>query len=858
VNRPRLDPLPIDEHLLRIAAAVRERGAAVVIAPPGSGKTTRIPPALLDSRLAEKGRVIVLQPRRIAAKAAAARIASERGWTLGREAGYQVRFERRASTATRIEVVTEGILARRLQSNPFLEGISAVVLDEFHERSIHTDLSLALLREVREGPRPDLAILVLSATLDPAPVAAFLGDCPVITAGGRPYPVEVRYLERPDRSPVTELAGRALEEAWSGAKGHALVFLPGIGEIRRMAREIEAFARAIDAAVLPLHGSLSLAEQEAALAPSRRRKIVLATNIAETSLTIDGIDLVIDSGWARILRSDPRHGIDHLELSRIGKHSAEQRSGRAGRLGPGTAIRLWTEAEHAKLPDAEPPEVQRVDLASAVLELRAWGSDARAFRWFEAPPAWKLDRAETLLIDLGALDGPRGAPTPVGKRMLEVPAHPRLARVVIEAARRGRGREGAALAALIGERDIVPFADEPRSGRGSRAARETGPSDLLARLDLLEAAERSGFRSPGVDGSRARAVARTRDLLARSARDQAPDAPSRGDDDLLRALLLGYPDRVVRRRSPTSSRGLMVGGRGVILAEESIVRDSELYLAIEVDAGADPAPGRPGTGADALVRVASAVRREWIEDAFPDRIEERTSTAYDNSADRVRATAAVHYRDLPLEEPRDRRPDPEEAARLLAAAARPRALELFLAHETAAPFLRRALWLKEWMPELDLPALDAGDLGTIIPDACAGKVSLAEVRRSDLEGLLRGRLDRVQLAAIERHAPETWTVPAGRAVRLEYEPGKPPVLAARLQELFGLAETPSIAGGRVRLLLHILGPNNRPVQVTQDLRSFWNTTYARVRKDLRARYPKHAWPEDPWTAQPESRPRRRR
>jgi len=302
----------------------------------------------------------------------------------------------------------------------------------------------------------------------------------------------------------------------------------------------------------------------------------------------------------------------------------------------------------------------------------------------------------------------------------------------------------------------------------------------------------------------------------------------------------------------------MVGGRGVVLAEESIVRDSELYLAIEVEAGTEPAPGRPAPGGDALVRVASAVRREWIEEAFGDRIEERTSTHYDAGADRVRATTAVCYRDLPLEEPRDRRPDPVDASRLLAEAARPRALEIFLAHETAAAFLRRALWLGEWMPEIGLPAFDAADLGSAIADACAGKLSLAEVRKSDLEGLLRGRLEHAQLAAIERHAPETWKVPSGRAVRLEYEPGRPPVLAARLQELFGLAETPSIAGGRVRLLLHILGPNNRPVQVTQDLRSFWDTTYARVRKDLRARYPRHAWPEDPWTAQPESRPRRRR
>ncbi|MBI4607107.1 MAG: ATP-dependent helicase HrpB [Planctomycetes bacterium] len=858
-----MQPLPIDPEVPRIVDLVRRHGALVLCAPPGSGKTTRVPPALLEG-LGARGRVVVLQPRRIAARAAAARIASERGWTLGREVGYQVRFERRTSRETRLEIVTEGILTRRLQSDPFLEGVSCVVLDELHERSIHADLALAVLREVRAAARRDLVVVVMSATLDPEPVSRFLGGCPAVTPGARPLPGEVRYLDRPDRSPAGELAARVLRDAWRAARGNALVFLPGIDEIRRAARELEGFARIQDALIAPLHGGLSLEEQELALRPAARRKIVLATNVAETSLTIEGVDLVIDGGLARILRSDPRTGIDRLEVSRISKRSAEQRAGRAGRLGPGTAVRLWTRAEDALLPEAEAPEVRRVDLSATVLELKAWGvTDPASFGWFEAPEPAALERAEELLAALGAVEERRGPLTPAGRAMLAIPAHPRLSRMLVEAHARGVLAEGAALAALIEERDIVPLIAAGRPGGGG--ASETGPSDLLARLDLLDEAERLGrggggrgrLAALGVDPGAVRAVLQARDALLRSARETLGPEPrpagrgSGGDAALLRVLLHGYPDRVVRRRAKGGDRGRMTGGRGVALARESIVRDAELFLAVEVEDG-------PRGSQEALVRLASAVRRDWLEEDFPQAISEARETFFDAKLERVRSTAAALYRDLPLEEPRDHRPEPAEAERVLAAAARERAEEAFAADEDASRWLARVRSLREWMPELGLPAFSLEELREAIAQACAGKSSLAEVRALGLVEVLRGRLDRAQLQALDRHAPEALRVPSGSAVRLAYEPGRPPVLAVRLQEMFGLAETPRVAAGRVPVLLHLLGPNFRPVQVTQDLRSFWDNTYAQVRKDLRARYPKHAWPEDPWTAAPQRKPGARR
>jgi ATP-dependent helicase HrpB len=686
--------------------------------------------------------------------------------------------------------------------------------------------------------------------------------------------VEVRYLDRVDRTEVRgarglpELASRVLRESWRESGGNALVFLPGIGEIRRAARLLESFAGSQDAILAPLHGSLGLDEQQAALTPSEKRKIILSTNIAETSLTVEGVDLVIDGGCARVLRNDPRHGIDRLEVERISKHSADQRAGRAGRLGPGKALRLWTRAEHSSLPEDEEPEIRRVDLASTVLELRAWGiSDPAAFEWYEAPDPLRLERAEDLLVALGAVKAKHGPLTLRGKAMLEIPAHPRIARIIVEAHGKGLLEAGATLAALLEEKDIVPISagpSAPERGRG----KEAGPSDLLERCDLLSGVEGQGFRRarPGageVDVAAARAVARTRDVLIRDAREALGPQPlgkSKGagtagrgipEETLLRILLCGYPDRVVRRRAKGSDRGVMTGGRGVVVSPQSSVRDAAFFLALDLD------DGPHGQRGEARVHLASAVRREWIEEDLAQFIAERVETSFDLEGEKVRATRTLCYRDLPLEEPRDHKPPPMLAERLLAAAVRDKAEAIAGANLGAVSWLARVRSLAAWMPELELPRFDAAELGDILAGACAGKTSLAEVREADLLGLLKSSLPHSKLRAVEEHAPEALRVPSGNKIRLSYEPPRPPVLAVRLQEMFGLAETPTVAAGRVPVLLHLLGPNFRPVQITQDLRSFWNTTYAQVRKDLRARYPKHAWPEDPWTAQPTSRRRKK-
>src|SRR4051812_48365834 len=537
-------PLPIDPHLPQIVNAVRQHRALVLVAEPGAGKTTRVPPALLRAGLLsrEHPNVVMLQPRRVAARASAERIAEENAWELGREVGYHVRFERKISRDTRLRVLTEGILTRQMLDDPFLEGVGAVILDEFHERSLHTDVTAALLREVRQTVREDLVLVVMSATLDAEPVATFLGGAPVVRVPGRTFPVEISFVtpvgERlpeqaaasvraaveepfvPKRSAGVSPASSALEEergrdARATLKDDILVFLPGAEEIRRTMHRLEALAGQHDLLLLPLHGSLPFDEQQRALRPSPKRKVILATNIAETSLTIDGVSTVIDSGYARIAGFDPRRGLDKLELTRISKASATQRAGRAGRTGPGRCIRLWTEREDRHLPAFEEPEVRRVDLCGTVLALHAWGKpDPRQFGWYEPPDERMLAAAERLLVMLGALTSESGGQiTALGRRMMDLPVHPRLARLLIEAATHGMLDDGATVAALLSEKDIVARAT-PTGPFSPRAARERGDSDLTLRLALLAEAERDrfhhGLRDRGIDPTAARQVVKTR------------------------------------------------------------------------------------------------------------------------------------------------------------------------------------------------------------------------------------------------------------------------------------------------------------------------------------------------------------
>ncbi len=845
-----MTPLPIDPELPRILGALDDRGVLVLVAAPGSGKTTRVPPAMV--RRGGEGAVLVLQPRRVAARSTAARIALEQGWTLGREVGHHVRFDRRASADSRLVVMTEGILARRLLADPFLEGVAAVVLDEFHERSLHTDLALALLREVRREVRPDLRIVVMSATLDAAPVAAFL-DAPVVEVAGRTFPVAVSHRDvlRP-ADPEAVAAAVAELLADPADRGHVLAFLPGAGEIRRARSALAPIAAARGAVVLPLHGSLSSEEQDAALRPSDRRKIILATNIAETSLTIDGVTAVVDSGLARVAGHDAVRGLDRLDLKPISRASADQRAGRAGRTAPGRCLRLWSEQNHALREPFETPEVRRVDLGPTLLTLHSWGvTDPRGFAWYEAPEPDRIDAAEALLARLGAFDPTARRITPMGERMLTLPVHPRLARLLLAAADAGLLREGAALAALLSEKDVL--ARRPSGGR-------RGASDLLDRLDLLAEAEASRF-SPslvdrGIDPAAARQTARVRDDLvrlgSRLASAEPADLPAEAREEaLLKLLVLAYPDRVVRRRG-SEGTGVMVGGRGVRLARESAVRDGEFFLAL------DPRERRDRGALELLVSVASVARWEWLEELVPQSIRRERRVEYDAARERVAAMNRLWYEDILIREDAARAPDGRETSRALFEALRPRAGAIFRDDPAAASWLARYEFVREAVPELGWPALDDDALAGPLEVLCHGKAAMEEVRKAPKLAYLEGLLTRDQSRDLDACAPATIAIPSGRSVRLEYEPGRRPVLSVKIQELFGWSDAPRLARGRVPLLLELLAPNHRPAQVTSDLRGFWADTYHQVRKDLRGRYPRHPWPDDPATAQaPDRGPRPR-
>jgi ATP-dependent RNA helicase HrpB len=767
-----LPSLPVDAHVAEIRDALRRHRSLVLVAPPGAGKTTRVPPALV-----EDGPVFLLQPRRVAARSIAARIADEQGRKLGSEVGFEVRFERLASAGTRLLVATEGILARRLQRDPLLEDFATVVLDEFHERSIHADLALAFLKPALAA-RSDLRVLVMSATLDPGPVSEFLGGCPVLRVDVRPHPVAVRYAPGVG-------AEAAVREAIAGPGANVLCFLPGAGEIRDLQSRLGGLS------AFPLHGSLSAAEQDAALRPGTGRRVILATNIAETSVTVEGVTHVVDSGWQKVMRYDAERALDRLELERVSAEAAEQRTGRAGRTGPGHAVRLWDARD--RLRSRREPEIHRVDLAAPVLEVLAWGADPLTFEWFERPDEDRLRAAWALLERLHAAEGRRL--TAVGERMRGLPLPPRLARVFVEA---GETARAAAACAWLAE---------GRAG-GARGEAATTESDVLPLLDRMADAPwrvREAARQLARLGERARA------------------ASASADDDvaLRRALWTGFPDRLARRREPGGSRLLLSSGRGAILARESGVRDAEWLVALDVSAGTAAA------GSEALVRLASRVEREWVEPTASEvvhRLEE----------DSVRAHARDRYDAIVLEE-RAVPVDPAEAARLVAGALRERGL--VGENERTERRLRFA------GIEADLPALFVA--------ASAGKTRVPAIDLAEW-------LDGAQRRELERLAPETIPLPSGRRARLEYREDGTVTAAVKLQELFGLAEAPRIGPRREAVTLELLAPNGRPVQTTRDLRGFWERTYPEVRKELRGRYPKHPWPEDPWTAVPTHRTRKTR
>jgi ATP-dependent helicase HrpB len=834
-------PLPIDPVLPAVVTALQGGSAVVLRAPAGAGKTTRVPPALLDAGLAGNGRVVLLEPRRLAARAAARRIADERGGAVGDEIGYQVRFDRRSGPGTRIVAVTPGILLRQLLDDPFLETVGIVVFDEFHERGLENDLALGLVRLVQQTVRPDLRVVVMSATIATEPIAAYLGGCPVVSGEGRLYPVEIVYQPRPESLPWPAATARVVEALLGRTPGDVLVFLPGLGEIRQTARQLEWLAAERDLAVLPLHGDLPAEEQDAALLPQRRRKVVLATNVAETSVTVEGVTGVVDTGLARTLLFDSGVGLDRLRITPISRASADQRAGRAGRTAPGVCVRLWSETAHRGRPEQTEPEIRRVDLCGAVLQLLAFGeTDPEHFPWPEPPRPAAVTRARDLLRRLGAADDT--GVTAAGRTLARLPVHPRLGRLLVEGQRLGQPGRAALAAAILSERD--PFGRE-WTGRGLATS-----SDLLDRVEALEAFERGtpSHIAGTLNRGTARSVLRARDQLQRLLRNVPATGNPEGsaDEALLMAVLAAFPDRVARRREPGSRRGVMVGGRGVRLAPSSGVTGSELFVCVDVDAGQG----------EALVRQASAVQRDWLA---PELIRVNTELEFDESTERVTARRRVRYDDLVLDDEPAALPDAAEVARVLAAAAERQLQRVLPPDDSPASLFRvRVRCLSGWMPELRLPTLDESDLREALTWLCHGCRSFADLRKADWSAAYRARLTREQLLAVDREAPERWSEPSGSQITLRYEEGRPPVLAVRIQEVFGLRETPRVAAGRVRVLLHLLAPNYRPQQVTDDLASFWANTYPLVRKELRARYPKHAWPEDPLTASAERRPRRKR
>ena len=818
-------PLPIDPLLPEVQAALA-RGNLVLVAEPGAGKTTRVPPALLD--LAGERRIAVLEPRRIAARAAARRVADEMGTTVGGAVGYEVRFERQVGRDSRIVYLTEGLLARRLVADPALREVSIAVLDEFHERHLQSDLALALLRRAQLGPRPDLRIAVMSATIDPAPVAAFLGDCPIISAPGRVHPVEIEHSSHPVRDPLEREVARALGRLLqTGLDGHALVFLPGAGEIRRAMEACAELAARHDLLLLPLHGALPSDEQDRALAPSQRRKIVFATNVAETSLTIDGIAAVIDSGLARIARHDPWSGLGALRVEPVSRASCTQRAGRAGRTRPGRCLRLYTRHDHDSRREHEVPEIQRSDLAEAVLALRAAGvRGGEPFEWFDPPPESALSAADQLLVRFGAVDRRSGALTALGRQLEDLPVHPRQARVLLDAEARGAGADGALVAALLGERDIRLA----RRGRGQAA--HTSASDVLDDLDALKTGD-------DLDRNAARAVRRAADQLARatSLRNHATDVAA-VDRALSIALLAGFPDRVARRRRPGAPDLLLcdgAGGGAAVLHPQSAVQTADLLLAIHAE--------ESGRGKDrkVTVRTASAIDPSWLLELYTDDIADTDDVQFDPRLERVVRIRRLTYDGLVLEETSDHRGiDPTRAGPVLAAAARAAGLATFVDPEALARLRARADFVARTLPGASIAPITDEELDDLI--AKADCTSFAELRAAHLLDHVRPH----QRRDLDRLAPDSISLPGRRRVPVHYEADRPPWIESRLQDFFGLVAGPAVAG--VPLVLHLLAPNQRAVQVTSDLARFWQVHYPDIRRELARRYPRHAWPDDPASA----------
>ena len=838
--RDALPGLPIGSVLPAIASALETSPRLIIEAPPGAGKSTLVPLALLAADWLADRKIVMLEPRRLAARAIATRIAQLAGERVGDRIGYRTRLESRVSRTTRLEVVTEGILTRMIQADAALADTGCVVFDEFHERSIHGDLGLALAIDVQENLRPDLRLIVMSATLDTQPLARLLDSPPIVTASGRPFDVRTQYVPRRSDLPIEEQVAQTLVAALASEAGDALCFLPGAPEIRRVERLLGERRLPQGTRVLPLYADLDPAAQEAALAPSGpdTRKIVLATSIAETSLTIDGVRIVVDSGLARRSQFDPTSGMSRLVTMKLSQAEADQRRGRAGRTGPGVCFRLWSASAHAALAPHAEPQILNEDLAPLALELAAWGAtDAQSLRWLDPPPAAHLAQARDLLRRLDAIDA-AGRITPHGRAIAALGAHPRLAHMLQRSVAMRAVGLACDLAAVLSERAVV---------RAPAGARDADVRSALAALGDGAATARSGGGiDPRAIAAAARAAARWRRQLG-----GGPDAVDR-DRAAGTLLALAYPDRIARSRGG-DGRYLLANGRGATFAEPQTLAKSTYLVAAQLDGGER----------DARIQLAAPIEPEELERLFAAQIEERSEVVWDRREQAVRARRDRRLGAILLASADIAASDPQAVGtamiagiRALGIGALPWTRELRQWQARVALLRRLDVPAPAPWPDLDDAALEAGLESWVTPwiEGCTRREHLARV---DWTHALEGRLTHGQRTVLAREAPTHLRVPSGSSIAIDYLDGEIPTASVRLQELFGLTVTPTIAAGRMALLLKLLSPAGRPVQVTRDLENFWKHTYHEVKKDLKGRYPKHHWPDDPYQAAPTRRVRPR-
>lgn len=856
---PSPDQLPIYEIRDWLMACLRDPTlpSLLIKAPTGSGKSTQVPKFVLDSGVLGDKRVMVLQPRRIAARMLAARVARERGGRLGDEVGYQVRFENVSSKNTRLLYVTEGVMLRHLLDDPLLSKVGCLIIDEFHERHLDGDLCLAWARALQRERRPDLKIIVMSATLVPGPLHDFLSPCELIESAGRTFPVEIRY-QPPQKTKlgydeaIWDQAARACESLLGSQEfdGDILVFMPGGYEIRKTIAALSGRGFSKNRRILPLHGELPPQDQDAAIAPSHERKIIVSTNVAETSLTIEGIVAVVDSGLARIASYDPRRGINTLTIQRISRASAEQRAGRAGRLRPGIAIRLWPEREHLHRAECEAPEIAKLDLSEAVLALHtASDNTGLNIQWFEKPTEKALDRAEKLLHDLGALDH-SGRVTSVGRQMAGFPLHPRFSRMLLAAAEQGCLREAALCAAIAQGREIL-LATKDKSNRKNEDFWESGDiSEFQALMRAFAKAESLNFdpaacQQYGIHALASREAARSADQFLRLADKVVQGAGSHQaavqagglphlDVALAKTLLAGFSDHVGCETGSGSRVYNLTGGNRGHLTKDAHIRPPRLLVAAEVTE-------IQGKALQVQLNMVTRVEEEWLRELFPDDLATGQRAFYDSTNRRVVNVEETRFRDLVLSSRERGEPDENIAVALLSDEVIAGRLMLTNWNERVEQWITRVNCLSKWMPELELPAIGEGDRRIIIEQVCHGSTAYRQIKDKDVFPALHQWLSPMQRELLEQYAPERIPLKSGKTAKVTYDEKQPPSISVVLQQLYDVNENPRIAAGRVTVLVHLLSPAQRPIQTTGDLGRFWKESYPAVKAQMRGRYPKHEW-----------------